>query len=253
VASSNKTASEARFERYLIEHGYRFEHHPSMSITKRPDYLFERGSEQAVCEVKEFRTRRISERLSHMGGTAVMSPKDVFGAVRNAVDDAAAQLKPLAGKNLALVVLLANPHVADVMLDVDHVVWALYGNPGWRIAVHRESGETEPGQHFAGGDGALTAKHAYVSAVVTLHEREFEQDWADAKVKEFEDPWDFLRYAAEARECGEVPEGNRRWVEVIHTISAAEGGAVALPDSLFDGPDDHVWALNEDAAYERRR
>lgn len=128
-------------------------------------------------------------------------------------------------------------------------VWAMYGNPAVGFALDSATGElvSQP-TGFADQDGALTAKHAYISAVATLHERGLDQDWADETAKRFEkDPEAFLRYFNQARQHGEVPEGTRRWVHVFHTLSACEGGAVHLPDQFFDGPDDHVWHVVDDA------
>jgi hypothetical protein len=105
---------------------------------------------------------------------------------------------------------------------------------------------------FADRDGALTAKHAYLSAVLTLHERGLDQDWADETVKQVEDPAEFLKFANRASERGEIPEATRRWVHVFHTAAACKGNAVRLPEGFFDGPDDHAWHV-VNGAYEQLR
>jgi len=80
-----------------------------------------------------------------------------------------------------------------------------------------------------------------------VHERGLDQDWADAKVREFENTFDFLKYAAEARESGEVPTGTRRYITTIHTVAAAEGQAVAFGEEFFAGPDDRALTYDPEA------
>jgi len=252
---SARTASELLFEAYLTEHGYEFAHEPDLGIVKRPDYLISRTDTEAVCEVKQFETTVMRDRLGGVGrGVGMLSSREVFGAVRNQLDAAARQLKPLAGGQRPLVVVLGNPLAADVRLSPENVVWAMYGNPTVGFAIDSTTGElVSPPTSFADQDGALTAKHAYISAVATLHERDLDQDWADETAKRFEkDPEGFLRYVNQARHRGDVPVGTRRWVHVFHTLSACEGDAVRLPDAFFDGPDDHAWHV-VDGAYERLR
>jgi hypothetical protein len=249
------TASEQLFELYLTQNGYQFAHEPDLGIVKRPDYLISRTGVEAVCEVKQFETTAMRDRLGGLGrGVGMLGSKHVFGAVRNQLDAAARQLKPLAGGERALVVVLSNPLGADVRLSPQDVVWAMYGNPTVGFAIDSATGElVSPPTNFADQDGALTAKHAYISAVATLHERSLEQDWADETAKRFEkDPEGFLRYVDQARQRGEVPTGTRQWVHLFHTVSACEEGAVRLPDAFFDGPDDRAWHVVDDA-YEPMR
>lgn len=244
---AKRTLSEVRFESYLSEHGYVFEHEPDLGVPKRPDYLISEAATGAhgVVEIKEFTTTRITERLHKGGGTAALSPKEVYGAVRGAVDAAARQLRDLAKQERPLVIALANPHFADVHLDVEHVLEALYGNPAYSIPIDRETGAAAgEGEHFLSRDGVLTVNHQFISAVLIVHERQLAQDWADAEIKKFDDAWDFLQHAVEARKRGEAPEGSRRFITVIHTIAAAQGKAVALPGEFFSGPDDRAWTFD---------
>ena len=252
---SARTASKLLFEAYLTDHGYGFAHEPNLGIVKRPDYLISRAGTEAVCEVKQFETTVMRDRLGGVGrGVGMLSSNEVFGAVRNQLDAAARQLKPLTGGRRPLVVVLGNPLAADVRLSPENVVWAMYGNPTVGFAIDNTTGElVSPPTSFADQDGTLTAKHLYISAVGTLHERGLEQDWADKTAKRFgNDPEGFLRLTNQARDRGEVPVGTRRWVHVFHTLSACEGDAVRLPDAFFDGPDDHAWHV-VDGAYERLR
>ena len=250
-----RTASERLFEAYLTEHNYQFAHEPDLGIVKRPDYLVSRAGIEAVCEVKQFETTAMRDRLGGVGrGVGMLSSKNVFGAVRNQIDAAARQLKPLTGGQRPLVVVLSNPLGADVRLSPEDVVSAMYGNPTVGFEINSATGElVSPPTIFADQDGALTAKHAYISAVATLHERGLDQDWAAETAKRFEkDPEGYLRYFNWARCRGEIPVGTRRWVDVFHTLSACEGDAVRLPDAFFDGPVDRVWQV-VDGAYERPR
>lgn len=234
----------------MSENGYEFEHEPDLGVDTRPDYLITRAGVEAVCEVKEFATTAISDALA---GSRVgfLSDKQVFGSVRNQLDAAARQLKPLASRGLPLVVLLANPRRADVSLEPNDVMAAMYGNPAFSIPIGPE-GATGEGEYFLDRDGSVTAKHAYLSAVVTLHEWSLDQDWADREVKRFEDPWEFIQWAKGERDAGRVPEGTRRFAHVFHTASAADGRATPLPDDLFDGPQDAMWKV-VDGAYVQLR
>jgi hypothetical protein len=242
VSTAKRTAPEERFERYLAEHAYDFEHEPNLCSTTMPDYLISREGFEAVCEVKEFRTTVIRDRLEVVGRAAALSTKQVFGAVRSQVDAAARQLRPLACGDRPLLIVLANPHEADVDLSPEHVVLALYGNPAIQVSIDPKLGERIGETYFADRDGALTAKHGYVSAVLTVHERSLEQDWADDATKRFPgDASGFLSHAREAKERGEVPQGTRRWVHVFHTAAAAAGHAIPLPDALFNDTSDHAW------------
>lgn len=247
---SGQNLSEERFERYLEEQGYTFEHEPALGVPKRPDYLVARAGDQALCEVKEFATTSIRDALTGLR-VGFLSDKQVFGAVRNQLDAAARQLKPLADRGLPLVVVLANPRGADVSLDPEDVMAAMYGSPAYSIPIGPE-GATGDGTYFFNRDGSYTAKAAYISAVVTLHEWGADQEWADREVERFEDAWEFLRWAAEERRAGRVPEGSRRFVHVFHTASAATGEATPLPHTMFNGPDDAAWAV-VDGAYVQTR
>ena len=101
-----------------------------------PDFLVDWAGASAIVEVKQFTTRRITERLVAAGGMAWLPAKEVFGPVRSAMTGAAQeQLLDFAALGLPLVVVLANPLGADVDLDAEHVTNAMLGNPKFRIAV----------------------------------------------------------------------------------------------------------------------
>jgi hypothetical protein len=129
MSETTRTAAEERFETYLSEHGYQFAYEPDVGSIERPDYLVSRDGLEAVCEVKQFETSVIGDRLEMMGGSGSMSPKHIFGATRGQLDAAARQLKPLASDTRPLVVVLSNSLQADVDLSRRRVISAMYGNP----------------------------------------------------------------------------------------------------------------------------
>ena len=100
-----------------------------------------------------------------------LSNDEVYGSVRNKISAAAKeQLRPVRDRKEALVVVLANPHGVDVPLEQpDDVIAAMYGNQAHSIAVNLPERQSDDGQLIFTRDGALTAKHRYVSAVATLH------------------------------------------------------------------------------------
>jgi hypothetical protein len=137
VARSNpKTAADERFEACLDDHEVAYLYEPDwralfgVETEANPDYLVEPDGARSICEVKQFETTRIRDRFSpgHRGG--VLGPQEVFGAVRWAMTNTAReQLLPFAGLGVPLVIVLANPLGADVMLDDEHVTLAIMGNP----------------------------------------------------------------------------------------------------------------------------
>lgn len=255
AAAQSKQVSEEWFERYLRDHGLAGweEHHPDLSDKRRPDYRVARGAQAAICEVKEFRTTRLRDRF-RPGHAFVVSDAEEFGSVRNAVSNAAKkQLKPFRKCNEPLVVVLVNPHLADVSLEEpDEVLFALYGSPQVLLPV-QTSGPSSAGQSVYGRGGVLRNKHQYVSAVVTLHLRTNEADywdnWLDAHRAEWEDIDDTTEQVLkliELRETelarGRIPTGDYLYVRVFSTKASAEGHAVAISQDLFAGPRDEFWA-----------
>jgi hypothetical protein len=211
-----KTRSERRFERYLTGRGLRFEYEPDLGISFRPDYRVFGGDTETICEVKEFATHWLTDRISSIGSAGM---DQVTRAVRKRVRRAAEQLADLAPRELPLVVVLSNPQQADVDLD-PQVVWA---------GLYDDAGPMARGR----------ADH--ISAVAILERRTAAQDWAEENVRRHRNPLDALLAAFRADEEGTVPEGERLFVTVLPTISAS---AAALPSSLFAGPEDTIWRPN---------
>ena len=107
------TASEVWFDTYLRAHGYTWELEPDLGIPKRPDRLIHRDGLSAVCEVKQFDKDPIGWMRETGQGGWFDENKPVRGAVRQAAN----QLRPLKGRGLPLVVVLANPNGYHVDLS----------------------------------------------------------------------------------------------------------------------------------------
>jgi hypothetical protein len=237
-------------------------HHPELGGSgKRPDYRLARGATAAICEVKEFRTSVITDRLmAAPRQTASISNKEQFGTVRDAISKAAAQLKPYRDRGDALVVVLANPNGADVSLSPEDVMAAMYGNPGVRITFNKATGETVDESSILQRDGTLSAKHAYVSAVVALYQRSEADDyldrWSEDRRREHgrPEPGDIdaqVRYleAIDAEyESGRVPDGTYIYANVFDTIASASGEATPLPRGFLEDERSEHYSFDPDAA-----
>ncbi len=216
-----------------------------------------RGDLAAICEVKEFHTKAKTKRLmENIGRAIVLSSQEEFGAVRDAISEAAAQLKPYSGQGEALAVVLANPHGADASLeDVEDVIAAMYGNPGFQIQFDDQMNPVEENFAFL-RDGALAAKHRYISAVITIHHRTNAQDFYEAWMDERRPTWSALQdndekaavvmTAAEegGREAAKV-SGDYLFARVFSTISTVTGEAQPVPRELFNDPRDEYWSMDE--------
>ena len=257
--TSVKEISEDWFERYLVDHDVNGgnDHHPDLGVGKKPDYRISRGSAGAICEIKEFTTSGMEKRFAGAAGQPMsLSDKEVYGAVRRKISDAASQLKPLADRDDALVVVLANPHGVHVPLwRVDDIVACMYGNQGYSMLVNTETGEGGPGEHVFMRDGALTGKHRYISAVATLHHgtlgEEARQRWLDQNRHRWEGIEERQEKAVTMLEIMSAefdalaqPEGDYFFVRVYSTLSTVTGEATPVPRALFNGPRDQYWAVN---------
>src|SRR3954463_11151224 len=118
------TKSEVWFDTYLRVHGYTWTPEPDLGISKRPDRLIHRDAVSAVCEVKQFDKNP----LAWMHETGTGGWVDENKPLRRAVKEAANQLRPLRGRGLPPVVVLATPHAYHVELSGGRVIYALYGD-----------------------------------------------------------------------------------------------------------------------------
>jgi hypothetical protein len=173
------TASEDWFDRYVRDHAHDpGKPEPDLGIQMRPDRLIRWNGVEVVCEVKQFDNDPFGD---WNGQPRTMDMQTALKAVRRPVSYAAEQLKPLAGRGLPLLVVLANPKAVPVPFSSDEVIWALYGDPVWKMTIDTETGEPvgEP-EYGADRNGQIRNRHQYLSAVVALRYRTHAQDWSDA-------------------------------------------------------------------------
>jgi hypothetical protein len=133
------------------------------------EQLLERGLRRScVVEVKQFAATTRSFPDQRAGSTSVGA---VLKPIRSQLREAARQLKDVSTLGLPLVVVLTNPYGAMVMLGLQEMVWAMYGDPQVVIEIDPE-GETvgEPRAQL-GRNGRLARDHQYISAVAILTER----------------------------------------------------------------------------------
>jgi len=112
VAHRSVPASEQWFARYLEHNGYQGwdEPEPDLRVAKRPDFLVRRAGLAAVCEVKEFSTSGLERRLDRPHNRVMaLSSAEVYGGIRGQLKEGADRLKPLDGRGIPLVIVLANP------------------------------------------------------------------------------------------------------------------------------------------------
>jgi hypothetical protein len=261
------TLSEEWFDRYIRDHGHDpGEVEPDLGIEKRPDRLIGWNGVEVVCEVKQFDNDPFGDDWN--GQPRTMDMKAALNPVRRAVSYAAEQLKPLAGRGMPLVVVIANPNGMPVPFSSEEIIWALYGDPVWKITIDEETGapvgETEYG---ADRNGQIRNRHQYLSAAVALCRRTLAQDWSDALWARLKDENHFdpvgdpegasrvTTLAVEemhaAEERGDIPAGDYLYSDVFVTMSAE---AEPLPANVFDGPRDSRWEFDAaTSAYRRVR
>lgn len=258
-----KTTADEWFERYLLDHGFDpGEHEPdlsSWSVETHPDYLPTGDAGQIACEVKQFgKDSKLAKRLAEQRYVAA-SDAEVYGPIRNQVAEAAGQLKPLASRQIPLVVVLANPAGAPVDLSFEHVIAALYGNSQWTVAIDPTTGAAvDEGRFELGRDGKLTNDHAYLSAIVLLHRCDLAHE-ASRKIlaqagehfsgepRTAEERRERMVAVIEELERHDLPTGHYFRVEVIETLSEL---AVPLPETWFAGEHDRRWRCNAAGYYE---
>jgi hypothetical protein len=224
-----RPAAELLFERYLDAHGYHWEHEPDLGIATAPDYRIRRGETRAICEVKQFETTAVRDLGARAGGPVVVPPELLYRTIRNQIDSAARQLRPLVGWGLPLVVVLANPSQATVLLDPPTLFHSMYGEGSWAaLDDPLPSIEAWPIPTAAGRDGAMAAKHDFITAIVALRERRESGAFFDPPVrpKHLSAPY-------------------------VHVIDAVSSSAVPLPMTFFDGASDARWSPDQRRNYQQ--
>jgi hypothetical protein len=108
---------------------------------------------------------------------------------------------------------------------------AMYGGGHWaHPGDPRPTIEAWPIPTSGGRDGAMTAKHAFISAVVALHERRDPSASVDA-----------------------APEPSAEGVPYVHVMDALSSGAVPVPSTAFDATSDARWSPDADVRYRQVR
>jgi hypothetical protein len=251
------TLSEEWFDRYVRAHGHDpGDPEPDLGIEKNPDRRISWNGVEVVCEIKQFDNDPFGD---WNGQPRTMDMQSALKAVRRPVSYAAEQLKPLAGRGLPLVVVLANPNAMPVPFSSHEIIWALYGDPVWKIAIDARTGKpVGEVEHGADRNGQIRNRHQYLSAILALRRRTHAQDWSDAlwdRLKDEHAPFDPVgdpegasRVAAHALEetnraeqAGEIPEGDYLFADVFVTMGAQ---AAPLPANVFDGERDSRWEFD---------
>jgi hypothetical protein len=146
---------------------------------------------------------------------------------------------------------------------MEHLIEAMFGNPGLAGKFNAEKGEVEDMKFQYGRDGKLRSDHRYISAVATLREidleTEYQRNWGEERQKgrprltlEKDGIDGFAKAIKEEiadwekhQKTTEIPTGKAYSVEVLATGSAA---AVPVPEAVFDGPrDKRVEVVREPA------
>jgi hypothetical protein len=153
--------------------------------------------------------------LEKAGGRSFLGgPKTVYGALRSTIWEKAVQLRPLRGLGVPLIIVLANPLQADVVLDDRHVPAAMFGNPKFGFTIDSRRGGLAEGTKMRvnledygvfrspiwhGGElVGWTNRHPHVSAVAVVHERLNSAAWRDEIMRSIPVPDRTLAAAAKA-------------------------------------------------------
>jgi hypothetical protein len=261
VSRNRRMESEEWFEQYCFAHGIEVvAHEPDLGVPTHPDFLVSRDGVEVVCEVKEFTSTPFNKRLRESSGFFSMSEAQILRPVRNQVRAASKNLKPLAGMQWPLVVVLANPRGLHLELDANRLIHALFGDLIVTFRVGPDGKAVTEPQWAAGRNGRLRDNHPYISAVAGLHKGDLEWDWwqewherrrpTSARLDA-----DIVALAQERTAAAEkaareedIPTGTYYRLDVILNPSEQ---ATPLPPAFFFGERDTVWGINTEDAFER--
>ena len=278
---SQLNEAERRFVAYLESHGYAWSHEPdyqralglSAPSPTTPDFLVRRDGDRAVCEVRQFEGTAIRDALALAGRYMTTGPEMILKPVRWALVEKAKQLLPLADARVPLVIVLANPRGADVILDQGHITAAMFGNASVRFPIDpRIGGMPEGAQpHLALEDygvfrspvlrdGRIVAwenRNPHVSAVAVVCERLHSTDWRECILDGYRSVDDTMEAGIDAMfeanrevsarvEAGEEPPGAYQWVNLYELDGEA---AVPVPACWFNGSRDVRYGFRSEGAY----
>lgn len=275
--------AEQRFASYLEANDYSWTFEPDYQaefalverLKTKPDVLVSRGGMRGVCEVRQFETTRIRDALEKAGGRSFLGPKTAYGALRSAIWEKAEQLRLLRGLGVPLIIVLANPLQADVVLDDRHIPAAMFGNPKFGFTIDPTRGGLAEGtkvrlsledygvfrspiwhgEQLVGWEN----RHPHVSAVAVVHERLNSADWRDEIMRSIPVSDQTLEAAGKAAvlalrkvkervAAGEEPSGTYRWVD-LYEVDGDQ--AVAVPVGWFDGIRDRRFGFHDGGGYGR--
>jgi hypothetical protein len=234
--AKKENKGEALFERYLDHWGYGdYEHHPErLNPPKKPDYLIRTEFGEVVVEVKSFDTWGLLEKLKDEP-FAMESLEETLGPIRDALKEAAKQLKGIEGR--PLVVALASPD-NRVPVSAHYIISAMYGELELSVSLDRARSEQwRTGRngrlYIPDGRGAKRGFHPYVSAVAVIRENQLPSP-PSAAVSSF-------GVATQEQALGTVVT-----LEVFETISDR---CIPLPRTLFAHEGDERWASSGQDLY----
>lgn len=224
--------NERLWAEYTSARGWAWEFEPQLATQKLPDFRITRGALEAVVEVEGFDAARPDPRPT--GKTTYwVSPGDEFRPLRNAIRAGARQLGGFAGRDVPLIVALANANGSPVELSSDALYYALIGDPLFRIPVNVGGADAPAGDVSEGFFDPRNGKirdHAYLSAVAIVYPSPTHQD--------------------KALESGALAE----WAELVRRERSGEvlgpcvdaycfdrPQAAPVPPSLFSGRFDRIW------------
>jgi hypothetical protein len=241
-----RTAGDLMFEAYFAEQGYGdVDHEPDLGVGKRPDYVIERHGQRCVVEVKEFAPGTSPFPNQSYGS---MDSKTLLKPIRSQLREAARKFKAIENLGMPLTVMLTNPNGALLDLSIPNIVYAMYGDPAFTSPVSSETGgATEPGRFIADRNGRYRADHQYVSGVGLLGRRERRADYIHDLFAQHDQlsATEGFRLVEEAAQRGEIPDGHYHVVTLVKSVSET---AVPVPEQFFDGPDDRVFAPDDEKA-----
>lgn len=227
MSKIRENIGEVLFERYLARWGYGdYKRHPErLNPPKKPDYLIKSDFGEVVVEVKSFETWGLLEKLKDEP-FAMESLEETLSPIREAIKEAAKQLKGIEGR--PLVVALASP-ANRVPVSTHYIISAMYGELELPVPLDQARSEQwRTGRngrlYIPDGRGVKRGFHPYVSAVAVIREEPPHPPPASTVPGS--------EGAAETRAPNSVT------LEVFETIS---DGCVPLPRALFAHEGDGRW------------
>lgn len=264
----NLTAADRTFRGYADQHRYEAAFEPDWkaefgrAFGTDPDFLASRGGSRAIVEVRGFNTRALTAFFGkHRRRGGAVPPHVTRRPVYYAIKEKAEQLAPFSCTETPLVIALANPHGADVVLDEHEMTAVMFGEVSFHMPVNsRGEGNLEASQNvaeagygvFRGTDseGRPLNRWPHVSGVAVLGAFDRYAEFQRADLSQYvgsRDPGsrqEELNVVAEwrgtpvARREAPGPEGFDYTVTYFDLAGYELGSGPAVPDDWFAGPRD---------------